>query len=211
MMRGKQAAGLVAAALLVGSGAAQAALSPAVDGMVYDDVLNLCWLQNASASGELTWDAARAWADGLTVGGHTDWRLAQMSDTSQTTSITVCTSSNEEACRTSGNELGYNLWHNLGGPLSTTGSQGPFTNIPGLIWSATAFDTTNAYFLRASLDGGQVASTKANTYYGWAVREGQCRDAPPPPAGVQSVPAVGVLGLGLLGLLLAGVARARLR
>lgn len=40
----------LAAALLLGAGAAQvqAALSEAVDGMVYDDVLDLCWLQDVS-------------------------------------------------------------------------------------------------------------------------------------------------------------------
>jgi len=197
--------GLLAAGLLLGAGAVQAALSEPVDGMVYDDVLDLCWLQDASASGERSWDAAVAWAENLEFGGHDDWRLAQMSSTSPTQSITECVGTDEPACRTSGNELGYMFWHND----ITTVNQGPFTNIPSLIWSGTGFSTTFAWFLNAD-DGSQVIDGKRSSFVGWAVRPGQCRDAPAPVA-AQPVPAVSALGLGLLGLLLTVMARSRLR
>jgi len=46
--------GVLAGSLLLATGAVQAGLSEPVDGMVYDNVLDLCWLQDASASGQLT-------------------------------------------------------------------------------------------------------------------------------------------------------------
>jgi hypothetical protein len=208
---GKRAlAGVLAGSLLVASAAVQAALSEPVDGMVYDDVLDLCWLQDASASGELTWEEAVAWAENLEFGGHDDWRLARMSNTSPTTSITVCTSTNAEACRTGGNELGYNLYHNLGGP--GTGNRGPFTNIPTFVWSGTAGTVGIVWTLSADngiqFDFDLDEAGFDTSFHGWAVRPGQCRAAP---GGAEPVPAVGAWGLGALGLLLMLLARARLR
>jgi hypothetical protein len=94
-----------------------------------------------------------------------------MSDTSPTDSITVCNSTNEEACRTNGNELGYNLYQNLGGP--GTGNRGPFTNIPNFIWSGAEFSAgSSAWFLRAD-NGNQNNDNKDNQNYVWAVRPGE--------------------------------------
>lgn len=48
---------------------------------VYDTALNITWLAdwnyraNDGGTGLMTWDGARAWADSLTLGGFTDWRL----------------------------------------------------------------------------------------------------------------------------------------
>jgi hypothetical protein len=211
---GKRAlAGVLAGNLLVAAGAVQAALSEPVDGMVYDDVLDLCWLQDANASGRADWADTVAWAEGLEVGGHTDWRLAQMSSSSSTDSITVCDGSNEEACRTSGNELGYNLYHNLGGP--GTGDREPFTGIGRYYWSGTEDPPTNpgdpalsAWVLDAS-NGNHLSYGKRSVIRGWAVRDGQCRAAPVAPP--EPIPAAGAWGLGVLGLLLMLLARARLR
>lgn len=171
----------------------QAALSEAVDGMVYDDVLDLCWLQDVGTSGPRNWDAAVAWAGNLVFGGHSDWRLARMSSTLSTESITVCNGTNEEACRTSGNELGYMFFHNLTGAFPKTGNQGPFTNIPVLIWSGTEFSADDAWVLLAD-NGSQNFNPKDVQFGGWAVRPGQCRAAPGQPA---PIPAVGAWGLGL--------------
>jgi len=128
-----------------------------------------------------------------------------MSDTSPTTSITVCDSTNEEACRTSGNELGYNLYYNLGGP--GTGDRSPFTNVSGAFWSGTEYSADYAWAIFFT-DGFQQAFLKYPEAPGWAVRPGQCRAAPSP---AQPVPAVGAWDLGVLGLLLMLLARARLR
>lgn len=54
-------------------------------GMIYDDVLNITWLQDANyaqtsgydADGRMTWDQANAWVESLTYRGYTDWRLPE--------------------------------------------------------------------------------------------------------------------------------------
>lgn len=86
-------------ALLAGltlSGAAQAALNDRGGGLIYDDVLNITWLQNASygagssydtSDGAMTWANAVAWADSLVYHDsvrnvdYSDWRLPTMVDT----------------------------------------------------------------------------------------------------------------------------------
>lgn len=54
-------------------------------GMIYDDVLDITWLQDANysqtsgydADGKMTWAQAVTWADQLVYGGYDDWRLLQ--------------------------------------------------------------------------------------------------------------------------------------
>ena len=41
---------------------------------------NLTWLANMNANGLISWGSAMAWADALTVGGFTDWRLPNVID-----------------------------------------------------------------------------------------------------------------------------------
>ena len=74
---------LAAAGCLV-SGAAQATLVDRGGGMLYDNVLNVTWLQDANyaktsgydADGLMSWAAATSWASSLVYGGYSDWRLA---------------------------------------------------------------------------------------------------------------------------------------
>ena len=47
----------------------------------YDTVLNITWLRNANANGPMNWNQANTWANNLTFGGYTDWRLPTMVDT----------------------------------------------------------------------------------------------------------------------------------
>ncbi len=62
---------------------AHAALYDRGNGMIYDSTLNITWLQDAnyvftsgySATGQLNWGQAKAWADNLVYGGYDDWRL----------------------------------------------------------------------------------------------------------------------------------------
>jgi hypothetical protein len=69
---------------LLGTGLANAALHDRGRGLLYDDVLNVTWLQDAnyaktsgySVDGTMNWDNAKAWADGLVYAGYSDWRLA---------------------------------------------------------------------------------------------------------------------------------------
>lgn len=84
-------AAALAAAVILGSGATEAALHDRGSGLLYDDVLDVTWLQDANysktsgydADGLMSWNAARSWADTLlyhdTVRNvdYADWRLAQ--------------------------------------------------------------------------------------------------------------------------------------
>ena len=62
---------------------AQASLVARDGGMVYDTVNNITWAADANLAqtsgydtdGKMTWAAAVAWADQLTLGGYTDWSL----------------------------------------------------------------------------------------------------------------------------------------
>ena len=96
---------------------AHAALLDRGNGLIYDDVLDITWSQNANLGGVLiNWDNAVSWADGLVFGGFNDWRLASMSvssgvPTGQTFTIVDCSTATELACRD--NELGYMYRYNL--------------------------------------------------------------------------------------------------
>jgi hypothetical protein len=80
----KQGALALATAGLLWNGAAQAALFDRGGGLLYDDVLNITWLQDANyaktsgydADGLMNWYAAKTWAANLVYGGYSDWRLA---------------------------------------------------------------------------------------------------------------------------------------
>ena len=80
---------LCSAALLLCSVSmtANAALINRGSGMIYDDVLDVTWLQDANYArttgydfdGLMSWDQATTWASNLTFGGYSDWRLPTLS------------------------------------------------------------------------------------------------------------------------------------
>lgn len=62
---------------------ADATLFDRGNGLIYDDGLDITWLQDANygvtsgydADGVMTWAEVLTWADTLIYGGHSDWRL----------------------------------------------------------------------------------------------------------------------------------------
>lgn len=66
---------------------AQAALHDRGGGLIYDDLLDITWLQDANYAmssgyrpdGRLNWHEANEWAAGLDYGGFDDWRLPTVS------------------------------------------------------------------------------------------------------------------------------------
>lgn len=79
----KKIAVALATAGLLASGTAQASLLDRGGGLIYDSDLNITWLADANfaktsgfdADGRMNWVNAVAWANNLTYGGYSDWRL----------------------------------------------------------------------------------------------------------------------------------------
>ncbi len=83
----------IVALLAVGigfTGISQASLIDRGNGLLYDDVLNVTWLQDANyaatsgytganSSGKMDWTTATTWAANLIYGGYNDWRMASNS------------------------------------------------------------------------------------------------------------------------------------
>lgn len=175
------------------SGVSQAALFDRGGGMIYDDVLDITWLQDANMAGSMSWGDSVAWADGLSFGGYDNWRLASM-DVNQDGAVVDCNGASEVACRD--NEFGYMFYQNLMGGFTDnlTGTQGLFTNIQNVQWSGTEFapNPDSAWFFSFAA-GFQFEFIKNNDRGAWAVRDGDVTAVPLPAA-------AWLLASGLLGL-----------
>lgn len=127
---------------ILASGAGHAALEDRGGGLLYDTVLNVTWLQDASyaknsgydADGRMTWANAKTWADNLsfvdTVRGVTwsDWRLPTVNPVngstfnySYSTSGTTDTGYN---ITSPNSEMAYMYYVNLGLTAHTPGGGG---------------------------------------------------------------------------------------
>jgi hypothetical protein len=86
----KKTVTLVFLASAVVTSTSQASLIDRGNGLLYDDVLNVTWLQDANYAhtsgyaganslGQMDWSTATTWATDLVYGGYSDWRLASNS------------------------------------------------------------------------------------------------------------------------------------
>lgn len=85
------------------------ALDSAAAVFFYDRTLDVTWLGQAGGSGLLSWAQARAWADGLDLGGFADWRLPRTLDTG----LPGCSRVTYD-----GGDCGYNVPLQVGGAYS---------------------------------------------------------------------------------------------
>ncbi len=214
---------LAVAAFGFGSAASQAALIDRGGGLIYDDVLNVTWLQDASYAatsgsapfGSLQWQEAHDWAAGLEYYDSArgvvwdDWRLpstinAQSSwgwDTTGTTS-----------------ELAYMYYVNLGyapdfepipsDPFPSGAGYNPFINIVyRSYWSdtqnVTEYAGTRAWYLHMHF-GEQGEAGLTDYLKVWGVRDG---DVGLPT--VSTVPVPGSFGLFAAAMGLAAFMRRR--
>jgi len=198
---------LVACLLVVVSSSSHAALYDRGNGLIYDDVLNITWMQDANyaqtsgydANGRMEWETANTWADQLSYGGYDDWRLPSAGN-APTSGYNVT------------GELGHMFYNNLGntaansilGNVSFTdatpgGGTESFLNVQSWTYWLAEESAGYAYFAWVFFtdEGRQYeGADKAQSYYSWAVRDGDVSTVPVPAA-------AWLFGSALAGLLVA--------
>ena len=200
----------VACLFVVVSSSSHAALYDRGNGLIYDDVLNITWMQDANyaqtsgydADGEMTWADANTWADQLSYGGFDDWRLASAGN-APAFGYNVTTG-----------ELNHMFYNNLGntennsilGNVSFTdatpgGGTESFLNVQSDVYDfywygeelAPYTDLAWAFGTNIGLQG---QASKLDIGYSWAVRAGDVSTVPVPAA-------AWLFGSALAGLLVA--------
>ena len=211
---------LLVAGLLI-AGAAQATLIDRGGGLIYDDVLNITWLQDANyaktsgydSDGRMTWAAANAWAASLSYGGYSDWRLPTVNPVGASFDSTLSYDGSTDygyGITSPHSELAYMFSVNLGnqGYCDLSGcphqssfrpfNAGPFTNLQtSFYWSGTALalqPAVSAWTFDVGT-GLQFYAFQSIPFYAWAVRPGDVIAAVPEPASVMLM----LVGLGLVG------------
>jgi hypothetical protein len=192
MISSSQRMGLISGLLFL-SASANATLIDRGNGLIFDDVLNLTWMQDANYAGTLgqdhngamSWNEAMTWADNLVYQGFDDWRLPTMIDTGNpgcdyAQSGTDC---GRDVQTTDGSTI-YSemasLWFDTlgnpvqGGVLNT----GPFLNLQAADFNdyywldqqyALRPDISWAFFTYTGL---QFPEQSGMLQYAWAVRSG---------------------------------------
>jgi len=175
-------------------------------GLIYDDILNITWLQDANyaktsdydSDGMMNWNESVNWANGLVYYDSLrnvywdDWRLPSVMNIDGSTPI--------EGYIQSGSEMGHLFYVDLNNvgwkPISNTF---PFFNIQAdYYWNRELGPLDGcAWYLNFGL-GYQNGRLITGNSYAWAVRDGDVGSIPEPNIML-------LLGLGLIGL--AGIRR----
>ena len=178
-------------------------------GLIYDDVLNVTWLQDANyaqtsgydADGLMGWADANTWAARLSFGGYDDWRLPNITWPLGSYNLTCTSYDGSTDCgyniTNKNNELAHLYYIGLGnqadydtsGNAQTHGPTitGPFINLLGArYWTGTPLPTAwgpNQSFTFSFESGLKEWDMKQDPYYAtyaWAVRGSDIATVPEP-------------------------------
>ncbi|MFZ5702697.1 MAG: DUF1566 domain-containing protein [Pseudomonadota bacterium] len=180
---------LVGLLLLAGPLAtAQAILIDSGYGLIYDDDLNITWLQDANfaltsgydSDGRMTWDEANAFLAAMNTGsvgnfGQTGWRLPTTADQS-------CIGDPLSPTSCAGNEFVHLYYSELGNAISAFTNAGPFINLqPWEYWTGTedSTDPARAWDFGFS-NGTQYPNTKDHHFFTLLVHDGNIASVPEP-------------------------------
>ncbi len=197
---------LCAATALCLTSAAHAALFDRGGGMIYDSSQDITWLQDGNYAltsgypisydccgqpdplpGSMSMDQQVTWADGLTVGGFTDWRLPR--------AVFASADYLEMFSSPETSEL-YTLFQQLGSPPIDQTTAGPFFNIQDTYYAVGWFNGEPIYPVIGWW--GELGRFDYQTQFyegAWAVRDGDVMAAIPEP----STWALLLTGLGVVG------------
>jgi hypothetical protein len=163
---------------------------------LYDTDLNITWLQDAGASSRDTWQGVNDWADNLTVGRFSDWRLPNAYDVG---TANICTG---YSCSSS--ELGHLWFIELGNVVGGGVNAGPFRDFKGVTnvsypsyWTSTIYAPNPSFAWRFNTAVGYQGTD--GTYagdWGLAVRNGDVLlPVPEPYSGILMVAGTMLVGL----------------
>lgn len=164
------------------------------NGLIYDNVLDITWLQNANlTSTAMNWSDSVDWAENLNFGGFDDWRLPTINVSTQDGS---CDSS------TTGGIRAKTGWNRLNTSFidAITNDTVNFINLNRAVyWSGNVYtpNTVSSWFF-FTYNGYQGGINNSYNYYAWAVRDG---DIAAVNTTVPEPSTLVIFGLGLLALI----------
>ncbi|MGQ3053950.1 MAG: PEP-CTERM sorting domain-containing protein [Roseateles sp.] len=158
--------------------------------MVYDTATNLTWLADAGLGGLRTQADAAQWAEALSFGGVSDWRLPTVAPVN---GLALQLEYSEDGSTDIGlnnaganTELGHLYYTSLGNTVAGLAQTGAFIGLvdPGnpfgpVFWSGTATETGWALSFFMGM-GAQEALATDTLGQAWAVRVGDVAAVPEP-------------------------------
>ena len=158
---------------------------------LYDTVLNITWLRDGNANGQMDWGRVNTWAANLVVGGYDDWQLPTLQPVNGTSfnyDFTYDGSSDigYGAAGTgwgTASEMGHLFYVTLGNTKGSLSNTGDFQNLqPDGYWFGLEYapNTSTAWMFSTSY-GYHTSYGKGNTRYALAVRSGDVLSPVPEP------------------------------